>query len=428
MKQFLRLMTTSARLRGFDAPTVWHEFTPLAIKHKSVNLGQGFPDWDTPQFVKDALFNAVNNNFNQYCRSGGETHLVEAIAEHYSPLIGRKINPLTEVTTSVGATEGIFALMQSVLNEKDEVILIEPAFDIYPAQVQMAGGTCVYVPLRVDKDTSIWSLNMHELESAITPKTKLILLNTPHNPTGKVLTESELLDIADIVRRHPQVTVVMDEVYEKLIYDGKQHIRFAALPGMWERTVTVSSCGKTFSATGWKVGWLYGHESLIKPVMLANQWVQFSVSTPTQRAVADIIKAADSPYEGYNNYYDYLLAMYDKKRHSLTDSLKSAGLTPYIPEGGFFIMADTSKHEIPRKYFDLPGPCGEVPVTRDWAFARWLTEEVGVTNIPPSAFYTPLRKPLGADLARFAFCKTDESLELAKQRLGALGKKMKHID
>jgi len=388
----------------------------LANKHKAVNLGQGFPDWSSPDFVKKALIEAVSEDHNQYCRSGGEVALVNSLAIHYGKEIGREINPLTEVTTSVGATEGIFALMQALLNDGDEVVVLEPAFDIYPAQVQMAGGVCKYVALEHDKNKSSWTLDMNKLESAINTKTKILLLNTPHNPTGKVLTRQELVDIADITRRKPWITVVMDEVYEKLVYDGKDHVRMASLPGMWDRTLTVSSCGKTFSCTGWKIGWIYGAEHLIKPIMLANQWVQFSVSTPTQRAVSKILEKADTPYLGHKSYYEWIRKEYEMKRNHLAASLTKANLQPIIPEGGFFIMADTSKHKFNDKYINQPGPSGESPVSRDWGFARWLTEEVGVTPIPPSAFYIPSNKHLAANLARFAFCKTDALLEEARNR------------
>lgn len=234
----------------------------------------------------------------------------------------------------------------------------------------MAGGVCKYVALEHSQKTQSWHLDCNKLEDAITDKTKLILLNTPHNPTGKVLTRAELADIASIVKRHAAVTVVMDEVYEKLVYDNNEHVRFASLPDMWDRTLTVSSCGKTFSCTGWKVGWVYGAEHLIKPIMLANQWVQFSVSTPTQRAVAKVIEAADKPYMGYKNYYEWIRDQYQKKRDHLAQSLTKANLHPIIPEGGFFIMADTSKHTFDEKYVNQPGPNGEIPVSRDWGFAR----------------------------------------------------------
>lgn len=225
-----RQATTSSRLVGFDAPTVWQEFTPLANKHKSVNLGQGFPDWQSPDFVKKALCDAVMQDYNQYSRSAGDLSLVEALASHYSPLIGRNINPLTEITIGVGATEVMFAVMQSLLNLGDEVVVLEPAFDTYPAQVQMAGGICKFVPLELKEGK--WIIDMNLLEKSITEKTKILLLNTPHNPSGKVLSQTELEDIATILRKNPHVTAVMDEVYEKLVYDNKQHLRLASLPGI----------------------------------------------------------------------------------------------------------------------------------------------------------------------------------------------------
>ena len=263
----------------------------------------------------------------------------------------------------------------------------------------MAGGIAKYVPLRLNETTRKWDLDFTELEAAISPKTKLLLLNTPHNPTGKVLSEKELFLVRDILLRNPHVICVCDEVYEKLVFDGQKHIRLASLPDMWEQTLTVSSVGKTFSVTGWKVGWIYGSAKLVYPVMLANQWVQFSVSTPTQVACATILVEADKPYEGYDSYYEYVRDLYEQKRNYLAASLKAAHLDPVLPEGGFFIMADTTAHPtIPQKYFDEPSPTGEIPVSRDWAFARYLTTEWGVTPIPPSAFFTKERAVNAANL------------------------------
>lgn len=234
----------------------------------------------------------------------------------------------------------------------------------------MAGGICKYVPIELNPTNEKWEVDMNKLESAVTPKTKLMLINTPHNPTGKVFTRDELNSVADILRRNPHVIAVTDEVYEKLIYDGREHIRLASLPDMWERTLTISSSGKTFSATGWKVGWVYGAAHLVKAVSLANQWIVFCVSTPAQRALARIIEEADLPYEGFPDYYAYVRNQYETKRNDLVDSLRLGNMKPYIPEGGFFIMSDTSKHTVPEKYILQPGPAGESPVTRDWAFAR----------------------------------------------------------
>jgi aspartate/methionine/tyrosine aminotransferase len=330
------------RLTGFDRPTVWHEFTPLANKHGAINLGQGFPDWKSPDFVKQAMIDAVSNDFNQYCRSAGEINLVKALAEEYSTKLGRTIDPLTEIATSVGATECLFAIMQAFVNSGDEVVMMEPAFDIYPAQVQMAGGVPVTVPMLPPEPLSEsnptgrqeWTFDVDALEAAVTPKTRLILLNTPHNPTGRILSFAELEAVANIVRRHERVLVICDEVYEHIVYSAeKPHIHLASLPGMFDRTITVSSSGKTFSITGWKVGWAVGCSSLINPIMLANQWVQFSVSTPAQKAVADVLNVAKkSGYEGFNSYYEYLLDMYQRKLSMLSGSCREAGLIPLEPE------------------------------------------------------------------------------------------------
>lgn len=416
------MSTYASRLRGFDVPTVWHEFTPLAQTTGAVNLGQGFPDWSCPAFVKEGLHRAVDGNHNQYCRSGGHMRLVKSLAAHYSPLLGRTLDPLTEITTTVGATEAIFACTQSLLNPGDEVVVFEPAFDIYGAQVQMAGGICKYVPLRVvDRGGRLeWTYDHAEFEAAFTSKTKMVLLNTPHNPTGKVFTRTELSAMAATIQKYPGVIVVADEVYEKLVFAPHTHERMATLPGMFDRTITVSSAGKTFSVTGWKIGWTIGPSQLIKPIMLANQWVQFSVSTTLQEAVADAVERGEQPHEGQRNYFDWLCADYYSRRDRLAASLAAAGFGVAVPEGGFFIVADTSKFTVPEKY--LTETTAAAPVmTRDWAFCRWLAIEHGVAAIPPSAFHSPETKGLAANLARFAFCKTDATLLEADKRLRAFG-------
>lgn len=409
------------RLQAFGAETVWQEFTPLAREMNAVNLGQGFPDWETPTFVKEALKRSVDEGANQYCRSAGHPPLVRKLAERYSKFLQRDVNWETEVTVGVGATETLFAITQSLINEGDEAILISPAFDIYSAQIQMAGGVCKYVPLRTvtsesDPSVSEWKLDMDELRSCFSDKTKIFLLNTPQNPTGKVFNRSELEQIAAILRDFPNVVAVCDEVYEHMIYDNKEFHRLATLPDMWERTITVSSSGKTFSCTGWKVGWAVGPSELISGVVLANQWVQFSVSTPAQQAIAYALEEADTTYQGHPNFYSWLLDSYARKKNILIEGLKNAGLNPIVPEGGFFIIADTSNIEIPEKYLQETTPAAPV-MTRDWAFCRFLTSEIKVAAIPPSAFYEDKDKHLAANYARFAFCKEDESLLEASKNL-----------
>lgn len=210
----------------------------------------------------------------------------------------------------------------------------------------------------------------------------------------------ELGSIRSILLRHPHVTAVMDEVYEKLVYAPHVHCRLASLPDMWDRTLTVSSAGKTFSTTGWKVGWVYGAAHLVKPLMLANQWVQFCVSTPAQRAMAEVLEMSDRPYEGHPTYYHYVNSLYERKMRGLVESLRAGNFNPIVPEAGFFVIADTSRHTVPPSFFEEPAPNGETPVSRDWAFARWLTVVGGITPIPPSAFYTPERRVLAANLGK----------------------------
>ncbi len=406
--------------------TVWQEFSPLAARVGAVNLGQGFPDWPTPDFVKGAMKKAQDDNANQYCRSAGHVPLVQALAKRYAAHLGRPINWETEVCVGVGASETLFAAMQALVEPGDEVILLTPAFDIYTPQVQMAGGECVYVPLRLAAGggdgggggaPGAWRLDMAELRAAFSPRTRVLLLNTPQNPTGKVFSPAELAEIAAILADFPAVVAVCDEVYEHMVYEGARPFpRLAALPGMWERCVTISSSGKTFSCTGWKIGWAVGPPLLIGGLIVTNQWVQFSTSTPSQEAIAGALDAADAPHGGFPSYYAWLLAQYERKRDILMAGLAAAGLRPVRPEGGFFIIADTSNVAFPERFMALSTKAAPV-MRRDWAFCRFLCEELKVGSIPPSAFYDEKDKHLAANMVRFAFCKADESLVEASKRL-----------
>ena len=292
----------------------------------------------------------------------------------------------------VGATETLYAAMQALLDPGDEAVLITPAFDIYAAQVQMAGGVPVSVPLRLQPPpaggggSATWQLDLAELRAALSPRTRVLLLNNPQNPTGKVLGRAELEGIAALLADFPACVVVSDEVYEHIMFDGAVLPRVATLPGMWERTLTVSSSGKTFSCTGWKVGWAVGPEALVRGLVLTNQWVQFSVSTPSQKAIADALAAAEAPYEGSASYYAHLTARYTAKRAQLMAGLAAAGLNPALPDGGYFIIADTSNIAFPERYMALSTKAAPV-MRRDWAFCRFLIEEIKVAAIPPSAFF-----------------------------------------
>ena len=398
----------ATRVRGFGT-TVFAELSALALQHNAVNLGQGFPNFPAPDFIKDAAKDAIDADLNQYARSAGQIRLVNALADSYSPLFDRQLDPLTEIVVTTGATEGIFATMQALVDPGDEVILIEPFYDSYPAAVTMAGGTPVYVPMRAAPgatSASEWVLDMDELAAAFSPRTRLLVVNTPMNPIGKVFSRAELSQIAALVQKH-NVLVLSDEVYERMVYpaaDGRPtgHVRLATLPGMWERTLTLGSAGKTFSVTGWKIGWAIGPAPLVHAVLMAHQWIPFTVATPLQEAVATAIEQA--PREGY---YEWLATTYQAKRDKLMGALEDVGLVPVRPDGSYFIIVATG-------HLDVPVPPG---TRRDVAVARWFTTDVGVTAIPPSPFYSPEHQDLTDNLARFCFCKTDEMLDEAARRL-----------
>jgi kynurenine--oxoglutarate transaminase/cysteine-S-conjugate beta-lyase/glutamine--phenylpyruvate transaminase len=416
------------RLDGLDRPTVWHEFSPLAVQHNAVNLGQGFPDWDPPAFCQTAMTNSVDpaagRQANQYARSYAHLPLAKVLAQDYSARWDRDINPDTQIGTAVGCTNALYCALQGLINPGDQVVLLEPAFDIYSSQVRMAGGEPVYVPLRPTGDikagaSDYFQLSMDELERAITDRTKVLLLNTPHNPTGKIFSKTELEAIAAIVRKYPTLTVISDEVYEHIIFepDKEPHISIATL--LWDQTLTLSSSGKTFSCTGWKVGWAVGPEHLVHAVRAAQQWVNFSAPTPNQDAIAQSLVHAREPYQGHDSFYSYLAADYKSKRQVLLEALHSAGMTPVLPAGGFFIMADTSAIDFPLEHYEQNVQTPAMPVSpmpRDWALSRWLTEEVGVTAIPPSAFHQPHTAHLARNLLRFAFCKNEATIRDAQGR------------
>ena len=393
----------AARVRGFGA-TVFAEFTALANATGAVNLGQGFPNFAAPDFVKAAAQQAIAADLNQYARSAGHPRLVQALAQVYSPLFGRTLDPMTEIVVTVGATEGIFATVQALVDPGDEVILIEPFYDSYPAAVTMAGGVPVYVPLRAPADSrsaAEWTLDLAELTAAITPRTKLLILNTPSNPLGKVFSRAELSALAEFVCRF-NLTVLSDEVYEWMVYPPAEHVRIATLPGMWERTVTLGSAGKSFSVTGWKIGWAIAPRVLAHAVLMAHQWIPFAVSTPMQEAIAVALEESEA-----RAYFAWLSEMYQAKRDRLLTVLSEVGLPPMTPDGSYFIIVETSALAVPV----APGEC------RDIAVCRWLTQEIGVAAIPPSPFYSAPHQHLTDNLARFTFCKTDEMLDEAARRL-----------
>ena len=384
------------RVAGFGT-TVFVEINALAREHNAVNLGQGAPDFDGPPEVLSAAVTAVNSALNQYAPGIGMPAVREAIATHGSRFYGQTIDPETEVLVTSGATEAVFAAILGVADAGDEIIVFEPVYDSYVPNMVMAGVTPRYVPLRGDD----WAFDPDELARAFNPRTRAIIINTPHNPTGKVYSRDELRVIAELCQKHG-VIAITDEVYEHILYDNATHTRLATLPGMAERTLTISSLGKTFSVTGWKVGWAIGPEPLVAAVNRAHQFITFAVASPLQAAAATALSLPQS-------FFADLRAMYQTKRDRMLDMLRFAGFKALKPQGSYFIMCNWR---------------GVAParVADDIQFAHWLTKEIGVACIPPSIFYQDSDKQLGKHLARFSVCKKDETLAAAAAKLSRLGK------
>jgi N-succinyldiaminopimelate aminotransferase len=377
--------------------TVFSEFSALAQKHQAVNLGQGFPDFDGPDEIKEAAIRAVRDGVNQYAVTSGAQALREAIAEHARRFYGMAVDPGTMVTVTSGATEALFDAILGTVDPGDEVVLFEPFYDSYVASVEMAGGVPRYVRLRPpDADHPRWWFDPDELEAAFGPRTRLVVVNTPHNPTGKVYTREELERIGALAERHGAL-VLADEVYEHIVFPPARHLRVATVPGLGERTITVSSAGKTFSFTGWKIGWAIAPPPLRQAVQSAHQFVTFATAAPLQAAVAAALRLEDRSF-------DQLGAMYLSKRDRLLQALNGCGLAATPPEGSYFAMADIRSFG----------------AADDFEFCRHLTREIGVAAIPPSAFYGEEHKPHGRTMARFAFCKTDAVLDAAAERLRRL--------
>jgi aspartate/methionine/tyrosine aminotransferase len=352
-----------------------------------VNLGQGFPDFDGPEVVKGAAIEAIRAGHGQYAPMAGVAALREAIAARY----GERVDPERHVTVTAGCTEAIPSVLLGLVDPGDEVVLFEPYYDSYRACVAMAGATAKFVTLRAPD----FCFDEAELRAAFSNKTKAVLVNTPHNPTGRVLTREELECIGRLCEEFDAIAVC-DEVYEELVFEG-EHVRMAELPGMWERTVTMSSLGKTFSLTGWKIGWVVAPEGLTAGVRAAHQFLTYAVNTPMQHAAAVALGMGEE-------YFDVLRAGYRAKRDMLCGALDAIGFGVRAPAGTYFVLADHSGFGF-----------GD-----DVAFCKHLIEEVGVAAIPPTAFYED--KEAGRHLVRFAFCKREETLRAAVERLGKLQK------
>ncbi|RUS22651.1 pyridoxal phosphate-dependent transferase [Endogone sp. FLAS-F59071] len=418
-----KTVVAAERVAHFERD-VWSIFTPLAAETGAINLGQGFMNFLPPEFVLEAVRESVSRNeCNQYSHIRGRPRLRKALADSYSPLFGRQLDTETEILVTAGANEGMFAVFASYLNEGDEVICMEPFFDQYIPNITMNGGVPVYVPLHPPANSktecvsaSEWRLDMDELRSKITRRTRIIVVNTPHNPIGKVFEEEELLAIGRLAEEF-NLLILSDEVYDRLYFSPREHKRIATLENFWSRTLTVGSGGKSFGITGWRVGWLIGPDHLIKHPLAAQSRIVFCVNSPCQEAVSIAFEYTLK----HSTYFSEQIANYERRRSILTSVFDELGLPYTVPDGSYFVLVNTAKLRVPAGY---PFPAILDNRARDFKTCYWMTKEIGVCTIPPSEFYSPANRVLAEDFARFAFCKTDEVLFQAVEKLRGLKKYM----
>jgi N-succinyldiaminopimelate aminotransferase len=370
-----------------EKDSVFEEANALARRYGAVNLGSGTPDLPVPDFLQAAAEEAIAAGHNQYAPVQGEPVLRAAVARHAARFYGQEVDPGTEVSITSGVTEALHAAVFSFVNPGDEVVVFEPCYDSYVPCIRMAGGVPVAVTLRAPA----FRFDPEELRAAFSPRTRALILNTPHNPTGTVFSRDELTLIAELCREF-DVLAITDEVYEHVVFDGETHIRLATLPGMRERTLTLGGAGKTFSCTGWRIGWAIGPASLQPTLCRLRQFTVFASATPFQFAVAAGLRAPDA-------YYCRLSADYQARRDFLVDTLAACGLKPNRPAGSFFILTEVPSF----------GPAD------GRGFCNDLARNHGVVPVPTDTFY--LNRHHGERIVRFTFCLRRETLEKAAERL-----------
>uniref|UniRef100_A0A8R1DZ23 Aminotran_1_2 domain-containing protein n=1 Tax=Caenorhabditis japonica TaxID=281687 RepID=A0A8R1DZ23_CAEJA len=403
--------------------SIWVEFTTLAAETKAVNLGQGFPDSPAPKFVTDILQNISSQPeltaAHQYTRGYGHPMLVDILSKIYSHFYGVKVDPINEVLVTVGAYLSLYYAFLGWINKGDEVLIIEPAYDCYYPQVKFAGGVPVPVVMKIAEgatSSSEFKIDFANLESKINEKTKMLVINNPHNPTGKLFSRQELEKLAEIAKKH-KLIVIADEVYEFHVWNRQDMIRFASLPGMYEQTISIGSAGKAFSVTGWKIGWAVGPKNLLEPLKAIHQNCVFTCSSPTQMAIAEAFRT-DWPKFLEDPENSYLATGLSKelrgKRDKLAKMLEQGNFRPIIPDAGYFMLADYSHLKDALKLATDKDP-------DDFVFSRWLCREKKLAVIPPSAFYSKRESKLeNSNMIRLCYFKKNETLEAAEKILQKL--------
>jgi aspartate/methionine/tyrosine aminotransferase len=397
MAQISRRML-SAKAEQFTESVI-REMTRLAMKHDAVNLSQGFPDFAAPEEIKEAARKAIADDINQYAITWGAKPLRDAVVEKFALTQGVKYDPEREITVCCGSTEAMMSAMMAVINPGDEIVVFEPFYENYGPDAILSGASPRFVKLRPPD----WSFDEKELSAAFGPHTKAIILNTPNNPTGKVFTRAELEFIRDLCVRW-NAYCITDEIYEHILYDGAKHISMAAIDGMRDHTIVINGLSKTFSVTGWRVGWVLASPGPTQPIRKVHDFLTVGAAAPLQQAGSIALHFSQS-------YYDRLAASYTAKRERILKILTAAGFTVFKPRGAYYVMTDISR-------FADPDPVQFPADTKDVRFAKYLVEKIGVAVVPGSSFYNDARD--GASQVRFTFCKKEETLAAAEGRLSKL--------
>ncbi|HXM94726.1 MAG TPA: aminotransferase class I/II-fold pyridoxal phosphate-dependent enzyme [Candidatus Dormibacteraeota bacterium] len=391
----------SAKAEQFTESVI-REMTRLAMKHGAVNLSQGFPDFAAPLEIKEAARQAIADDINQYAITWGAKALRDAIVEKFERTQGIRIDPEREITICCGSTEAMMSAMMAIINPGDEIVVFEPFYENYGPDAILSGATPRFVrmwpPAAGGADGSDWTYDEKELAAAFGPRTKAIIVNTPNNPTGKVFKRKELEFIRDLCVRWDAFCIT-DEIYEHILYDGSEHISMARIEGMRERTIVINGMSKTYSVTGWRVGWAIAPPEPTSAIRKVHDFLTVGAAAPLQQAGAIALASPQS-------YYDKLAASYGEKRERLLKILTSAGFTVFKPRGAYYIMTDIAR-------FGFPD---------DVSFSKFLVEKVGVAVVPGSSFYSNVRD--GASQVRFTFCKKESTLAAAEGRLAHLAEQI----